>query len=166
MTARDFINRCLVIDQTKRMTAVEALNHPWLSSLGSSHPAANTSSYNPPDLLPSLRKNFDARGTFRRAIFAVRAAAALKDGGEQRRATLNVAALGGTTEEQKRVREEAERAKRDAEEEAVISPSLEFPRSTLADGSFCLGRTMSIKSTRNTNRPRECERASFVANHS
>ncbi|GAA5897925.1 serine/threonine-protein kinase [Sporobolomyces salmoneus] len=118
-TARDFINRCLVIDQTSRMTAPEALAHPWLSSLGSSHPAANTSSYNPPDLLPSLRKNFDARGTFRRAIFAVRAAAALKDGGEQRRATLNVVAgLGGTEEEQKRVREEAERMKRDAEEEA------------------------------------------------
>jgi hypothetical protein len=101
------------------MTAPEALNHPWLASLGASHPAANTSSYNPPDLLPSLRKNFDARGTFRRAIFAVRAAAALKDGGEQRRATLNVAGLAGTEEEQKRVREEAERAKRDAEEEAV-----------------------------------------------
>lgn len=108
------------------MTSAEALEHPWLASLGPSHPAANTSSYNPPDLLPSLRKNFDARGTFRRAIFAVRAAAALKDGGEQRRATLNVGGLGGTEEEQRRVRAEAERAKRDAEEEAVRISFLDY----------------------------------------
>lgn len=111
------------------MTSAEALEHPWLASLGPSHPAANTSSYNPPDLLPSLRKNFDARGTFRRAIFAVCAAAALKDGGEQRRATLNVGGLGGTEEEQRRVRAEAERAKRDAEEEAVRVSYLDDPLS-------------------------------------
>ncbi|CEQ40846.1 SPOSA6832_02504 [Sporobolomyces salmonicolor] len=122
-TARDFINRCLVIDQTQRMTAAEALAHPWLVS--AAQPAAVTPAYNPPDLLPALRRNFDARGTFRRAIFAVRAAAALKDGGEkgaERRASL-MSGLGGVglglgREEQREVRESAERAKREAEEEA------------------------------------------------
>ncbi|GAA5858200.1 hypothetical protein JCM8547_005688 [Rhodosporidiobolus lusitaniae] len=117
-TARDFINRCLVIDQTKRMTAAEALQHPWLATISPS-----TGSQQRPDLLPSLRRNFDAKRTWRKAINMARAGAILKAGGEQRRATLlaqgvDGIAVGGSEEEQRRLREEAERAKRDAEEEA------------------------------------------------
>ncbi|GAA5946682.1 hypothetical protein JCM3775_003132 [Rhodotorula graminis] len=112
-TARDFIRRCLVIDQTQRLTAAQALAHPWLAQ-----GAPSTNQPQRPDLLPSLRKNFNAKGTWRRAIMGVRAASALKLGGEHRRATL-MAGAGVGEEEQARVREEAERAKRDAEEEAA-----------------------------------------------
>ncbi|KAK4699877.1 PHO85 cyclin-5, partial [Phenoliferia sp. Uapishka_3] len=103
--ARDFINRCLTVDQTKRMTAEEALKHPWLTS--HSTPASGQSA----NLLPTFRKQFDAKKTFRRAIFTVRAAAALRDGGSMRRETL----MG---EEEKRLQEEVEKGKKVAEEEA------------------------------------------------
>lgn len=116
--ARDFIRRCLVIDQTQRLTAAQALAHPWLAQ-----GAPSTNQPQRPDLLPSLRKNFNAKGTWRRAIMGVRAASALKLGGEHRRATL-MAGAGVGEEEQARVREEAERAKRDAEEEAVSRRAL------------------------------------------
>ncbi|BGP74400.1 Calcium/calmodulin-dependent protein kinase type I [Rhodotorula toruloides] len=114
-TARDFINRCLVIDQTKRMTATEALAHPWLAQLAPT--ASATAQAQRPDLLPSLRKNFNAKGTWKRAIMGVRAAGALKAGGEARRATL-LAEATGTEEERQKVFEQAQRAKKEAEEEA------------------------------------------------
>ncbi|GJN94617.1 hypothetical protein Rhopal_007700-T1 [Rhodotorula paludigena] len=113
-TARDFIRSCLVIDQTKRATASQALQHPWLAQLAPTADAAQQR----PDLLPSLRKNFNAKGTWKRAIMSVRAAGALKAGGEARRATLLAEAEMGSAEEQQRVRERAERAKKEAEEEA------------------------------------------------
>ncbi|GAA6030468.1 hypothetical protein JCM8097_006162 [Rhodosporidiobolus ruineniae] len=108
-TARDFINRCLVIDQSKRMTASEALAHPWLAAAVPVSPDAPQR----PDLLPSLRRNFDAKKTWRKAINMARAGAILRAGGEQRRATLLASA-----EEEERLREQAEKAKREAEEEA------------------------------------------------
>lgn len=86
-TARDFVRRCLTIDPAKRMTAVEALSHPWLVALSTQQTFA-TSSMDQRDLLPEIRKQFDAKKTFKKAINAVRAAAALKDGGAQRHATL------------------------------------------------------------------------------
>ncbi|GAA5992658.1 hypothetical protein JCM10908_002709 [Rhodotorula pacifica] len=114
-TARDFINRCLVIDQKKRMTAVEALAHPWLAQRAQN--ISNQQQAQRPDLLPSLRKNFNAKRTWKRAIMGVRAASALKAGGDARRATLmSDMDLGEDVRE--KLREEANLAKRDAEEEA------------------------------------------------
>ncbi|GAA6009813.1 hypothetical protein JCM10207_002118 [Rhodosporidiobolus poonsookiae] len=115
-TARDFINRCLVIDQTKRMTSAEALAHPWLASAAASTTTSAEQSQRP-DLLPSLRRNFDAKRTWRKAINMARAGAILKAGGEQRRATLLAEAGMGSEEEQERLRQQAERAKKEAEEE-------------------------------------------------
>jgi calcium/calmodulin-dependent protein kinase I len=57
--AKDFINHLLVVSPDKRMTAKDALAHPWLST------TANV------DLLPQVRKNFKARRTFKKAILAV-----------------------------------------------------------------------------------------------
>ncbi|BGP21093.1 Calcium/calmodulin-dependent protein kinase type I [Rhodosporidiobolus nylandii] len=107
-TARDFIRRCLVIDQNARMTASQALQHPWLAG------ALPQSSQQRPDLLPSLRRGFDAKKTWRKAINLARAGAAFKAGGEQRRATLLA-----TAEEQERLRQAAEQAKADAEREVI-----------------------------------------------
>ncbi|BGP52431.1 Calcium/calmodulin-dependent protein kinase type I [Rhodotorula kratochvilovae] len=122
-TARDFIRHCLVIDQTQRLTAAQALAHPWLAAPSPSTTTAQQQAQRP-DLLPSLRKNFNAKGTWRRAILGVRAAGALRAGGEARRATMMAEAEGEGVpramgeEEKQRVREQAARAKRDAEEEA------------------------------------------------
>ncbi|GAA5970456.1 hypothetical protein JCM11641_001718 [Rhodosporidiobolus odoratus] len=123
-TARDFINRCLVIDPTARMTATQALQHPWLASAipvpsSSSSADSTTTTQQRPDLLPSLRRNFDAKRTWRKAINMARAGAILKAGGEQRRATILAGEGLVGSEEGERLRSEAERGKREAEEEAA-----------------------------------------------
>ncbi|KAL0095632.1 kinase-like domain-containing protein [Phycomyces blakesleeanus] len=65
--AKDFIRRCLTIDPAKRMTAHEALQHPWLASTHISKTEKVAQ-----DLLPSVRGNFNARRTFKKAIDIVR----------------------------------------------------------------------------------------------
>lgn len=107
-SARDFIKCCLTVDQTARITADQALQHPWLTSHSTpTEPGAN--------LLPTFRKQFDAKKTFRRAIFTVRAAAALGAGGAVRRETL-------MNEEEKKFMEDVEKGKAMAEQEAVGRP--------------------------------------------
>jgi serine/threonine protein kinase len=56
--AKNFIDRCLTIDDEKRITAKEALEHNWLVE----------DSGKDNDLLPNLRSNFNARRTFKRAV--------------------------------------------------------------------------------------------------
>ena len=74
--ARQFIKGCLTTDPTKRMTAHEALQHTWInppydqSKIGSGE-----------DLLPTVKKNFNARRTLHRAIDTVRAINKLREGG-------------------------------------------------------------------------------------
>lgn len=116
-----------MIDQRQRMTASEALAHPWLAQPASSADAQQ------PDLLPALRKNFNAKRTWKRAILGVRAAGALKAGGEARRATM-LSEMDLGQEQQEKMREQAHLAKRDAEEESVsrlcseLGPAALFPR--------------------------------------
>ncbi|KAI8928586.1 kinase-like domain-containing protein [Entophlyctis helioformis] len=57
--AKEFISRLLIVDPSKRMTAKEALMHPWLSTQESV------------DLLPNVIKNFNAKKTFKKAVFAI-----------------------------------------------------------------------------------------------
>ncbi|ROT35764.1 calcium/calmodulin-dependent protein kinase [Sodiomyces alkalinus F11] len=75
--AKDFIRRCLTVDPTKRPTAHEALHHPfvagWLS--GTDQPGNN--------LLPTVKKNFNARRTLHAAIDTVRAINKLREGQNQ-----------------------------------------------------------------------------------
>ncbi|KAJ1994951.1 Calmodulin-dependent protein kinase cmk2 [Coemansia spiralis] len=61
--AKDFIRRCLRTDPHDRMTAEEALQHPWLSG---EYKATR-------DLLPSVIENFNARATLRRAVMKIQA---------------------------------------------------------------------------------------------
>ena len=56
-TAKEFIRCCLTVDPHKRPTAQLMLEHKWLSSV----PDANAGTA--PDLLPGVKRNFDARKT-------------------------------------------------------------------------------------------------------
>lgn len=74
--ARNFINRCLTIDPQKRMTAHEALQHVWVNP-----PYDQVKRGSGEDLLPTVKKNFNARRTLHRAIDTVRAINKLREGG-------------------------------------------------------------------------------------
>jgi calcium/calmodulin-dependent protein kinase I len=60
-TARDFVATCLTVDPDKRPTAAQMLEHPWLAS-DVPHFVENETG-EPRDLLPHVRKAFDARKT-------------------------------------------------------------------------------------------------------
>jgi calcium/calmodulin-dependent protein kinase I len=80
-TAREFINRCLTIDPQARLTAHEALQHPWINPpIDPSDPAAGKLGTGE-DLLPTVKKNFNARRTLHKAIDTVRAINKLREGG-------------------------------------------------------------------------------------
>ena len=72
-SAREFIKRCLTIDPTQRMTAHEALSHSFVAERGEGGDNA--------DLLPVVKKNFNARRTLHAAIDTIRAINKLREGG-------------------------------------------------------------------------------------
>ncbi|KAI9666333.1 MAG: hypothetical protein M1821_004268 [Bathelium mastoideum] len=74
LAARDFIRRCLTIDARERLTAHAALSHPWI--VGPAQPAGQEE-----DLLPTVKKNFNARRTLHAAIDTIRAINQLRAGG-------------------------------------------------------------------------------------
>lgn len=65
--ARDFIQRLLTVDPEKRMTAAEAMEHPWLA-----HVEVQTAPGTQRDLLPDIKNAFNAKRTFRKAVHAIR----------------------------------------------------------------------------------------------
>ncbi|KAL1916152.1 uncharacterized protein VTP21DRAFT_6156 [Calcarisporiella thermophila] len=69
--AKDFITRFLTVDPTNRMTAHEALVHPWLAAPQTNVPIPSA------NLLPNVQRNFNARRTLHRAIDAVTLSLAL-----------------------------------------------------------------------------------------
>lgn len=75
LTAREFIRRCLTVDPAARMTSHEALSHPWIADLGKSDAEGEE------DLLPTVKKNFNARRTLHAAIDTIRAINQLRAGG-------------------------------------------------------------------------------------
>ena len=70
--AKDFIRKCLTVDSTKRITAHEALQHPFVAS----HVKGDGAGEN---LLPTIKKNFNARRTLHTAIDTVRAINKLRE---------------------------------------------------------------------------------------
>ncbi|KAF7857893.1 uncharacterized protein EAF02_011259 [Botrytis sinoallii] len=72
--AREFIKKCLTIDPTQRMTAHEALSHPFVTGESVSKDGKGS------DLLPIVKKNFNARRTLHAAIDTVRAINKLREG--------------------------------------------------------------------------------------
>lgn len=78
-TARDFINGCLTIDPNARMTAHQALSHPFVAEpLDTAFDVDGTGAR---DLLPMIKKNFNARRTLHAAIDTIRAINKLREGG-------------------------------------------------------------------------------------
>ncbi|KAI9567681.1 kinase-like domain-containing protein [Boletus coccyginus] len=67
--ARNFVSSCLTVDPVARPTAEQMLQHPWLTTEVPHFVEAATSG--PTDLLPLVRKAFNARRTFRKAVFAM-----------------------------------------------------------------------------------------------
>ncbi|RDL33891.1 Protein kinase-like (PK-like) [Venustampulla echinocandica] len=78
LQARDFIKRCLTIDPTKRMTAYEALSHPFVVGIPADSQDGKAGKGS--DLLPIVKKNFNARRTLHAAIDTVRAINKLREG--------------------------------------------------------------------------------------
>lgn len=80
LPARDFIKKCLTIDPQQRMTSHQALSHPFVAEPSSNSPADDSIS-GIPDLLPTIKKNFNARRTLHAAIDTIRAINKLREGG-------------------------------------------------------------------------------------
>ena len=79
LSAREFIKRCLTIDPQKRMTAHQALSHPFVDPESRETDGVQTQG----DLLPVIKKNFNARRTLHAAIDTIRAINKLREGGAQ-----------------------------------------------------------------------------------
>lgn len=76
--ARDFIRRLLVVDPKARLTAQQALQHPWIvASRGAmkEEDAARDAGY---DLSTNIRENFNPRKKWSDALNVIRASNALK----------------------------------------------------------------------------------------
>ncbi|KAK4242917.1 kinase-like domain-containing protein [Achaetomium macrosporum] len=79
-SAKDFIRRCLTIDPAKRMTAHEALQHPFVAGWARVAAAGGEGADKGQNLLPTVKKNFNARRTLHAAIDTVRAINKLREG--------------------------------------------------------------------------------------
>lgn len=64
--ARNFINQLLTVDVSKRMTAAQALQHPWLATDAAEKQGEQR------DLLPDIKSAFNAKRTFRKAVHGIR----------------------------------------------------------------------------------------------
>jgi calcium/calmodulin-dependent protein kinase I len=69
--AKDFVKQCLTLDPAKRPTAAQLLQHKWLSS-ESPHFVAEANGA-PADLLPHVKKAFNARKLWRKATTGIKA---------------------------------------------------------------------------------------------
>ncbi|KAK3376710.1 kinase-like domain-containing protein [Lasiosphaeria ovina] len=79
-SAKDFIKRCLTIDPSRRMTAHEALQHPFVAGWARATAAGLGDADKGQNLLPTVKKNFNARRTLHAAIDTVRAINKLREG--------------------------------------------------------------------------------------
>ncbi|KAJ9099921.1 hypothetical protein QFC21_003926 [Naganishia friedmannii] len=107
--AKAFVRKCLTIDPTNRPTAEELLHDPWLKNVEEHYVATPQGSAT--DLLPQVRKAFDARKTFRKAVLGMMAVHRLQDAMGQS------ASARAEQDEKAKLRGEVEQYKREAEEE-------------------------------------------------
>ncbi|KAF9573634.1 hypothetical protein EC968_008271 [Mortierella alpina] len=69
--AKSFIDSLLVTQASRRPTATQALSHPWFRAMLDQDLAAPASPADSVNLLPAMRKNFNARNVFKKAVRAV-----------------------------------------------------------------------------------------------
>lgn len=70
-TAKDFVSYCLTVDPARRPTAAQALEHKWLADEKPHFvPRADGG---PADLLPHVKKAFNAKQAWRKAAFSITA---------------------------------------------------------------------------------------------
>ncbi|KAG9308304.1 kinase-like domain-containing protein [Chiua virens] len=69
--ARNFVSTCLTVDPDARPTAEQMLQHSWLTAEIPHFVEGENGQ--PADLLPHVRKAFNARRTFRKAVFSMMA---------------------------------------------------------------------------------------------
>ncbi|KAJ7737327.1 kinase-like domain-containing protein [Mycena metata] len=78
-TARDFIMACLTVDPERRPTAANALQHRWLASAPTPFvPDPLNPSGGPTDLLPHVKKAFNAKMAWKKAGFGIQALARMR----------------------------------------------------------------------------------------
>ncbi|GAC75586.1 Ca2+/calmodulin-dependent protein kinase [Moesziomyces antarcticus T-34] len=69
--AKHFIDQLLTIDPSQRLTAKQALDHPWLQS-AAPDAGATAATDAQKDLLPDIKSAFNAKRTFRKAVNGIR----------------------------------------------------------------------------------------------
>lgn len=79
--AKAFIDSLLVRPADKRSTATQALCHPWFRAVLDQDMSAPASPSDSVNLLPAVRRNFDARNVFKKAARAVNILRRLQGGG-------------------------------------------------------------------------------------
>ncbi|KAF5325403.1 hypothetical protein D9619_009671 [Psilocybe cf. subviscida] len=71
--AKDFVRTCLTVDQHKRPTAAEALEHKWLKMDEDYFVPDPEREGAPKDLLPMVKRAFDAKQLWRKAASTIKA---------------------------------------------------------------------------------------------
>ncbi|TEB26791.1 Pkinase-domain-containing protein [Coprinellus micaceus] len=112
-TAKEFVRTCLTVDPHKRPTAAEALKHKWLAS--ASPIFVTSSNGEPADLLPNVKRAFNAKAAWRKAGFSIRAL--------NRMQTL---AHGGISEEAAKLKADVEGYKAESERERMETASITY----------------------------------------
>lgn len=69
--AKSFIDSLLIRSAEKRPTATQALNHPWFRAMLDQNLATPVSPTDSVNLMPSVKKNFNATNVFKKAVRAV-----------------------------------------------------------------------------------------------
>ncbi|KAF9559773.1 Pkinase-domain-containing protein [Agrocybe pediades] len=73
-TAKDFVRYCLTVDPTNRPTAAQALQHKWLADEQPHFvPDPAREDGGPTDLLPNVKKAFNAKQLWRKATSTIKA---------------------------------------------------------------------------------------------
>ncbi|KAG0312093.1 hypothetical protein BG000_006420, partial [Podila horticola] len=68
--AKSFIDSLLIVSAERRPTASQALNHPWFRAM-LDQTVATPSPTDTVNLMPSVKKNFNATNVFKKAVRAV-----------------------------------------------------------------------------------------------
>ncbi|KAF8056969.1 kinase-like domain-containing protein [Lyophyllum atratum] len=110
-TAKDFVRQCLTVDPKERPTAAEVLEHKWLADTTPHFVPDPTADGAPTDLLPHVKKAFNAKQLWRKAGFSIRA-------------MNRMAALVGSHTEYTQLRDQLQEYKDESAQEALETASI------------------------------------------